>query len=113
MNDPVDLNRIQETAGGDREFEDELFNLFLSDCDDRIEKLEAAVKARDSEASCREAHSLKGAGGNIGTTQFQDVALRLEKTDPAVDAEKAETLLKELKEELERVRGFIQQYLAS
>lgn len=113
MSQPVDLSRIQETSDGDREFEQELFELFIHDCTERFLRLETAMAEQDAETVHREAHSLKGAGANIGTTVFQDWALKLEKTDLGADPVQARDLFSGLKTEYGRVKVFIEEHLAS
>ncbi|MGB1091971.1 MAG: Hpt domain-containing protein, partial [Oceanobacter sp.] len=43
----------------------ELFELFIKDSSQRLQRIELAVEQLDSEALCAEVHSLKGSSGNI------------------------------------------------
>ncbi len=67
-----------ERLGGDDELLAELAEVYLDDQDAMMSDVEAAVRARDSEALARAAHKLKGAASNFCAEATVAVALRLE-----------------------------------
>lgn len=109
--EPVDFRRIQETSDGDTDFEKELFNVFLEDCGERLTLLETALEKGDVNAVHLEAHTIKGAGSNVGTTLLHEIAARIEKSDDSVLAESGATMMAELREEFGRTKNSISAYL--
>jgi histidine phosphotransfer protein HptB len=109
---PVDLLRIQGLSEGDRGFEEEVIRAFVGDCSARLARLEAAIPAGDADAVRRDAHTIKGASGNIGTVTLHELARQLERVDLQESPEAAAEILDQLREEFEQVRGYLEGYLA-
>ncbi len=75
---PVDLRRLKDFTGGDKDFEKEIIDLFLKDTLKHLARLEKAINggnASDVEAA---AHSIKGAAANMGAEKFRKLAQDLE-----------------------------------
>lgn len=108
---PVEIGQIQETADGDKDFERELIELFVSDNEERLKTIESLVAGRDAEALRREAHTIKGSSANMGAPGMREIAARLEQVDPRTELTQALQLLEELKAEFEQVRKFFAGYL--
>ncbi len=108
---PVEIGQIQETADGDKAFERELIELFVSDNEERLKALESLMASQDAEAVRREAHTIKGASASAGATGMREIAARLEELDPRKELAQALRLLEELKAEFEQVRKFFAGYL--
>lgn len=108
----IDFAQIQDTSDGDMEFEHELFTAYVEDCLDRINRLREAAAKRDLESLRREAHTIKGASANVGTTHLHVIARELEGTDIANDGAIAE-LIARMEAEFERVRTAIGDYLGT
>lgn len=109
---PVDLCRVQTAADGDHDFERELFELYLSDAQMRVEHVGRLADGQDPPALQREAHTLKGASANIGANEMARLALVLEKAAPEAEPSQIATLAQEIQEELNRVRAYLLNYLA-
>lgn len=109
----VDFSRIQETSCGDTEFEQELFQLFLEDSAARIDVLRSALESRDLDRLQLEAHTLKGAGVNVGTLKFHEIAADLEQLDGDSVGDRGVALFSDLEAEHARVRSAITSYLAT
>lgn len=107
----VDFSRIQETSGGDTEFEHELFQLFLDDSTERIATLKTALAEGDVTRVHLEAHTLKGAGVNVGTSKFHEIAADLEQLDGDALGSLGQSLLTDLEAEHARVRSEITSYI--
>lgn len=111
--EPVDLDILREVTEDDTAFERELLQVFVTDCAERLTRLERAVKAQDDEAIRREAHTIKGAAANIGAEQLRDCALGLERAGNAQEYEFVRERVTELRAAFDEVRLFIERYLAS
>jgi HPt (histidine-containing phosphotransfer) domain-containing protein len=108
----VDFSRIRETSDGDTDFEKELFGVFLEDCEDRLRRLNEAMAAGRLSEIQREAHTIKGAAANVGTTHLQEIAMHLEgMTDGASPESKA--LVNALEQEFARVKEAVLAYVAT
>lgn len=111
-NPPMDFARIQDTSDGDIEFEQELFAAYLEDCSDRMARLHTALAEGNTELLHREAHTVKGASANVGTTHLHEIALKIERADIA-DTDSISGYIREAEAEFERVKAAINEYLAS
>lgn len=109
---PLNLVRLHETCQGDRAFEAELLTVFLEDCASRIESLSQSVAAGDEAGIYREAHTIKGASLNVGTTRLHQFAAELEGLRGAFDGDRALALLSGLRAEFTRVEAFTAEYLS-
>jgi histidine phosphotransfer protein HptB len=74
----MDISLIAEDLGLDEKDYLELLDLFLATSRDDLEALAAAIAAGDCAQGTFAAHSLKGAAGNIGLTEFSDTARYIE-----------------------------------
>lgn len=72
-----ELERLRADVGGD--VAREILEMFLEDSPPRLESLERAVETSDSSTAGREAHSLKGAAGNLGSRTLWSVCEGLER----------------------------------
>ena len=108
---PVEIRQIQETADGDKAFERELIELFLSDNQVRLQAIESALEARDAEGARQEAHTIKGASASAGARGMQKIAGRLEDIGSREELLLAARILEELKSEFEQVRNYFLNYL--
>lgn len=111
--EPVNLARIQDLADGDREFEIEMYTMFLEDSAGRVAALSRHIEKGDADSLLREAHTIKGAAANVGTTKLHLIAAKLEKLDLASDPDGAVRLSNEISHEFERVRVFLSAHIAS
>ena len=73
---------------GDEILAKEIFNEFLSEIPQRIEKISKALKTRDFVTANREAHTLKGSSANVGAIVLQDIAYKIEEFSKAEDYQK-------------------------
>lgn len=108
---PVDLSRIQGLAEGDKDFEQELIGAYLEDCSERMGRLRQAIADGAVETVQRDAHTIKGASSNVGTTRLHELARQLEKLEITAEPAAAEQLLAAMITEYASVRDFFQDYL--
>lgn len=105
---PVDIKYLQEITGGEKEFEKEITALFLTDTSKRLSGLKKAIDEEKASDLEREAHTIKGAGLNIGAHKLGEFALALEKKGRSGSFEDAQNMLAELEAEFQRVRLFLE-----
>jgi PAS domain S-box-containing protein len=74
--DPASL---RDRLLGDEELAREILNDFLGEMEGQLAELRDAFARGEAEALHRQAHSIKGACGNVGALAMQQAALRLEK----------------------------------
>lgn len=108
----MDFSRIRETSDGDTDFERELFGVFIEDCEDRLTRLRTAISEHRLTDAQREAHTIKGAAANVGTTRLQEIARSIEGLNGA-SMGSGEELLEQLEAEFLRVKIAIEGYLAT
>jgi len=92
---------------GDEQLVREVVPVFLTDNEERFEKLTEAVKRADAETIKLYAHALKGAGANIGARRLSEIVCKLERAAAEGDIEKASFLFDESKIEFEKVVSFV------
>jgi CheY-like chemotaxis protein len=110
---PVYVERIQEIADGDPEFECDLIEAFLSDCEEQLRFLEVALRERDGEEIERRAHTIKGSSANTGAKDMQAIAYRMEQLGATDAFPQAMDTLADLKGAFEEAREYLQAYLMS
>lgn len=93
----VDVARLEQLAGGDADFRQELTAIFLEDVERRLHELEAVATREDDARSV--AHTLKGACGNFGARRMEAMASRLCRTT-RLDPGRVRRAVWELREEL-------------
>ena len=92
----IDVEELLERVEGDRDLAEELLVLFLENYDEKLEKIQVAVKENDYEKIRNVAHDLIGSSRNISAKQVYESALKLEKIGTEKDLEKTERTIKEL-----------------
>jgi len=94
------LNRV----GGDEDICQEIIGIFLQDVPIQIEFLENTINKKDPALVDRQAHTLKGASGNVGAVSLQDAALQLELAGKNGDLSRATEMLNTIKKEFEKLK---------
>jgi CheY-like chemotaxis protein len=99
----IDTVEGVDRFGGNVKSYVKLLNKFAENQADAIAVISGALQSGDKESAVRHAHTLKGVGGNIGATDLQGLALKLESAiiDDADD--QTSSLLAETGIELDRV----------
>jgi len=108
---PVDLSRLEEIAGDDPEFIEELLDTFVTSTAELMEPLRAGVLAGDVDAIRRESHRLKGSSANVGAGGLQARSYALEALGQSGLVDGAAELLAEIEAEFARVRAFLDDVL--
>ncbi len=95
----LDLARLEEVTGGDREFERELLEQFVAISPGLITEADAALAAGDAAALRTAAHTLKGSGRTIGAERLGEACATLEACAAAGDLTGARPALEAVREE--------------
>jgi PAS domain S-box-containing protein len=88
-----DANSLMEKISGDKEFFEELVNLFIEDTPKQLESIRNAYESKDMVNILHIAHTIKGSSGNFGASRLQNAALLLEQTAKTGDFSKITTLI--------------------
>ena len=110
---PVQVQRLQEIADGDLDFERELIQAFVLDNERHIRSLESAISERNLELFEHVAHSMKGSSANMGANRMLEIAHLLEQLGPRGELSPANEMLDNLKTEFNQVCIFLEDYLNS
>ena len=108
ISSPVDMKHLQEITGGDSKFKEEITELFLKDTGEHLSWLKKAIDEGNATALEMEAHTVKGAGVNMGANKFGELALALETKGKSGSLEGAQDKLIELEAEFQRVKLFLE-----
>ncbi len=97
------LERLEE----DQELFQEIMDVFMEDVPRQIETLKTALKDKDPAMLEHQAHTLKGASGNVGAIAIHDLALQMETIGRNGDISKLDGLedtIKQIDAEFEEIR---------
>jgi HPt (histidine-containing phosphotransfer) domain-containing protein len=99
-----DKSLLLERLEGDEKIYEEIIRLFLEDVPGQIRSLQEAVSGGDAAMAERQAHTLKGASGNVGALGLQKVAQETEMACRAGNMGKAIEKLGMIKTEFEELK---------
>ncbi len=88
---------------GDEMLRKEIVDLFFEACDANIEAVQSCLDSGDFDQLHKEAHSLKGAAGNIGAIKMYNTSVDLMAAADDKNRENCESLFSQLKAEYEEV----------
>jgi HPt (histidine-containing phosphotransfer) domain-containing protein len=105
----IQIDRLKEIAGDDRELIMSLFSLFLESYNKCLERMAFSLKNKaDGDQIWHDAmHELKGSAYNIGFSDLGDFCTAAEKID---SLEQKEEAIKMLKYQLSEVEDFMENY---
>ena len=109
MNDKktvIDTEVLRKIIEYDREFEKELFAIFIENANFNIKKLETAIKTNDNNLWYMASHALKGACGSIGAFDLAKI-IELAQKNSEANLEKKHDILLKIKQEYQLVVDFI------
>ena len=111
--DPVDMARLLDFTDGDQANLRELVTLYLDQTAQQVEQLEAAVQAGAAQEVRRLAHSCAGASATCGMRRLVPLLRELERQGFEGQLTNATQLSQQVNEEFERIRQFLDAYLAN
>ena len=104
---PVDWQQLMSLVDGDRQFADQLAQLFIDSGDAALAEIRDALGRGDLSAVGRAAHAFKGSSANIRAQRVSEAAARLERAARSGDAEQVAGLEEELRREARDARQFL------
>ena len=110
---PVEMERLLDFTDGSLENLRELVTLYLTQTAEQLEQLEAAVAARNAGDVRRLAHSCAGASSTCGMKRLTTMLRELERQGLEGKLTTAPQLSIDANREFDRIRTFLQNYLAS
>jgi len=105
--DPVDWDQFMSVTDGDKEFAQELVQLFIDAGDAALRDISAALGRGDIAAIGSVAHSFKGSSANIRAQSASAAAARLEEAARAGDVDQLPRLEEHLRKEANRAMDFL------
>jgi CheY-like chemotaxis protein len=109
---PVDMSRLLDFTDGDPKNLRELVTLYLSQTEEQLGQIEAAVQAGTAPEVRRLAHSCAGASATCGIRRLVPVLRELEREGFEGHLTNAAQLSRQAGEEFGRIRQFLETYLA-
>ncbi|HTR40135.1 MAG TPA: response regulator [Pseudomonadales bacterium] len=103
----VDMERLNEMAGGDKDMLRELVDLFNKQTTKQLTQLEGAVREKKAEEVRHLAHSCKGASATMGMAPLAAIFFELEKMGRAATLDGAEKFVADAAREFGRARDFL------
>jgi CheY-like chemotaxis protein len=103
----LDVALLMSRMDNDPQLLRDLVSLFLEECPRLLDEIRIAMGRKDAKAVERGAHSLKGCTGNLAAQMASEAALKLERLARAGDLVDAESVLQELKCQLERLKPIL------
>ncbi len=101
------VNRVFDKTGfldrmmGDKDLAGEILDGFLADVPLQVCEMKKALDSGDAHSIRHQAHSLKGASGNVGAIALEQIALQVELAGKAGDLIKAGSLIPEIDHQLD------------
>jgi HPt (histidine-containing phosphotransfer) domain-containing protein len=99
----MDFKELGANLGLDEDEFLELVELFLSSAASDIDKLQKAYEDMNINQAADAAHSLKGSSGNLGFTEFYEIAKEIEDGARKNNIDRLDTSLIELKGQLTHI----------
>ncbi|MBT3381078.1 MAG: response regulator [Lentisphaerae bacterium] len=110
--DPIlDLAELEGRFGEDREFCQEIIDLFIDGMPRRLMDLSEAIAQGDEEQAHRHAHTIKGSSANIAATRVSKTARDIESAATDGRMAEAETLFPVLAREFENLKENVEKIL--
>jgi CheY-like chemotaxis protein len=104
---PVEMGRLTDLAGGDKEMLRELVDLFYRQTTKQLAQLQTAVQTNKTEEVRHLAHSCKGASATMGMAPLAAIFSDLEKMGKAAELDGAGPLVENASREFKRIQEFL------
>lgn len=108
MSKHIDLTNLRTMTDGDKEMEQELFDIFYSSSEEAIRTLSANCVDGHSETWRTAAHAFKGSAYNVGAKILGNLCCQAQDNPSAAKSQKT-ALLDQMKSEYEAVKKCLQQ----
>jgi len=107
----IDMDFLRTIVDNDKEFEKELFDIFVENAKRNIQKMEDANKSGDNNSWYMASHAFRGASASIGAFDLSKL-LEYAQKHPEEGSEQKLAVLKKVNEEFNLVVAFINQRLS-
>jgi len=101
LNDILDKEILLERVQGDEELAKELLEMFVEDVPGRLVKISQACESGDMKTIALEAHTIKGAAGNVAANDIHAAALQVELAGKDNNTETIPSLIQQLEKHFE------------
>ena len=108
----MDMSRLLDFTDGDPENLRELVELYLSQTEEQLGQIAAAVQAGTASEVRRLAHSCAGASATCGMLQLVPLLRELELQGSEGQLASSSQVSRQAGEEFKRIRSFLEAYLA-
>jgi signal transduction histidine kinase/HPt (histidine-containing phosphotransfer) domain-containing protein len=103
----VDLDHLNEFAGGSRTSLIEITDLYFTQTSEQLDRIAQAIQENDSATIVRLAHSSAGASGVCGIIAMEPLLRRVEQFGKDNQVSEAATLIPEMRRNFHRVKDFL------
>ncbi|AFZ03011.1 GAF domain-containing protein [Calothrix sp. PCC 6303] len=104
----INWEHLHQLSENNSEFELELLQIFVNDAPAHIKSLKNAIACDDFQSIEQEAHHIKGSGGNIGASQVQLTAEKLEQLAFASQTKNMMQLVTCIEDDIAQIQEFIE-----
>jgi len=105
---PIDRNHLDDISGGDRQFEAELMQEFVSSARRLLADLERAIETGDVAAAQMAVHTLKGSCRSLGAAPMAEPCFEIERMTRTASLEGAADHLREARARYRELCAFIE-----
>lgn len=103
----IDWNYLRQFSGENKDFEQELLQMFVQTIAPRIESLRIAIANQDFQQIEKIAHYIKGSSASSGVRSLEALTLELEQQGRSQTLDGADRLFANVEDEFRRVQQFI------
>jgi histidine phosphotransfer protein HptB len=107
LNTPIDIDQLNQISEGDIEFEIEVLQVYVEDVSQRLEQIREAIALHDYPQIMKQAHHIKGSSSNVGATQMQIFASKLEHLDRDQTPQNFLNFIDNMLDEIQVVKQYI------
>lgn len=104
---PIDFATALERTGGEKDFLDELFDMYCEEFEEKYAELKRAVTQKNSDLVRELAHSMKGSSANLSLIPLQNMFYQTEVAGRKKDTAKVEKILPLLRQEFEALKAYL------
>ena len=108
---PVDMEQLRMFTDGNKDEERALFDLFYSQANEMIAKMQNNIGDENQQSWKSAAHCLKGSSGNLGAMKLHHLCKKAETSYSEPSSQKAQ-MLAEIKLETAKIQRFFETLLA-
>jgi CheY-like chemotaxis protein/HPt (histidine-containing phosphotransfer) domain-containing protein len=105
---PVDMERLNDFAGGSQENYNELVGLYIKQTTEQLEQIRVTVASRDAEGTSRVAHSCAGASATCGMLAIVPLLRQIEHLSQDEKIDEAAAIVPQVEREFERLKRFLE-----